>query len=396
MAACAAVAVGAGGASLAQAPMPLAPAKPKAQTPAPAKPKAQSRAAASAAKAPAAASAAKAPAPAPAPAAPAQPPATQANFDSGTVLALKPVQPEWTKVCGQNPADRTEICYTTRDFASEKGQQLLAVAVYEAKGAQAQRFVRFVVPHGLLVQPGLRVAVDQGEPVMGRYAICLPNGCFAESMIDEAFVEHLKAGTNLNVSVREQTGRTMTFATPLDSFAKGFDGPAIDPQVLQEQQKKVAEEMERRREEMRRRLAGQATPNADGEAAPTAANGSAQPASTSPATTAAVPAEPRRQVKASTLTEKDLIGANGDELGAIARVVENKDEKKHYVIVSRGGILGLFEHEYAIPLERIAFKKDQIVARDVTEKQLEAMAFTDGSKYRTLESSQAVDIIELL
>jgi hypothetical protein len=155
---------------------------------------------------------------------------------------------------------------------------------------------------------------------------------------------------------------------------------------------------------MRKRLANQAPSNVDG--APAAANGSAQPASASPATTAATPAaavsaaaapgQPRRQVTASTLTEKDLVGANGDELGAIARIVENKDEKKRYVIVSRGGILGMFEHEYAIPLDRIAFKKDRVVARDITEKQLEAMAFTDGSKYRTLESSQAIEIVELL
>jgi invasion protein IalB len=383
-----AIAIGMSGASLAETPAP-SPAKPKTETSAPAKPKTERRAAQPR---PAKGSAA---APAPAPAAPAPPPAAQPTADLGTVLALKPAQPEWTKVCGQNPADHTEICYTTRDFASDKGQQLLAVAVYEAKGAQTNRFVRFVVPHGLLVPPGLRVAVDQGPGAAGRYAMCLPNGCFAEAAIESDFIENLKTGTNLNVSVRDQTGRTVTFAVPLDAFAKSFDGPAIDPEVLQEQQRKVAEEIEKRREEMRRRLASQATPNADGSTAPVAANGAEQPASSGPAATAAAPAEPRRQVTASTLTDKDLIGANGNELGEIARIVENKNEKKRYVIVSRGGVLGLFEHEYAIPIERIAFKQDKVVARDITEAQLEALSFTDGGTYRTLDSSQAIEIAEL-
>jgi invasion protein IalB len=388
--ACAAVAIGAPGPSFAETPAPATPksergaAKPRPARAAPATP--ATRAAV--------------------PAAPSQPPTVQQNAapaaapaPAPTVLALKPAQPEWTKVCGANPANNAELCYTTRDFASDKGQSILAVAVYDAKALPAQKLIRLVVPHGLLVPPGLRVSVDHGPPVAGHYAMCLPNGCFAEAVTDNAFVEQLKTATNLNVSVRDQTGREVTFAAPLDGFAKCFDGPAIDPQVLQEQQRKVAEELEKRREEMRRRLAGTAAPNADGSATAVSATGAEQAASARPAAPAATaptaaPAAPHRQVTASTLTTKDLIGANGSELGEIERVVENKDEKKRYVIVSRGGVLGLFEDEYAIPLDRVALKQDRVVARDVTEDQLAKMAFTDGSTYRTLDSSQTIDIAE--
>jgi invasion protein IalB len=226
-----------------------------APAPAPAQPRQQPRPAAPAPAAPAA--------PAPAPAAPGQQQPQAAQQNTGpTVVQVKaePSQPDWTKVCGKDQANNAEICYTTRDFVSDQGQPVLAVAIYDVKGPQAQRIVRFLMPLGLLLQPGIRFAVDQGQAAAGRYAICFPNGCFAESPVTPDFINSLKKGTTLNVSVQNQGGREVTFAVPATGFGKAFDGPAIDPKVLEEQQKKLQEELEKRSEELRKRLESNAAP----------------------------------------------------------------------------------------------------------------------------------------
>jgi invasion protein IalB len=173
-----------------------------------------------------------------------------------TIVQVKPEssQPDWVKVCGKDQAANTEVCYTTRDFVSDQGQPVMAVAVYETKAAQPQRIVRFLMPLGLLLQPGIRFAVDSGQATAGRYAICLPNGCFAEAQVNEAFIAQARKGTSLNVSVQNQTAREVTFSVPLAGFAKGFDGAPIDPAVLQEQQKKLQEELEKRSNELRQKL----------------------------------------------------------------------------------------------------------------------------------------------
>ena len=111
------------------------------------------------------------------------------------------------------------------------------------------------MPLGLMLQPGIRFAIDQGQPTPGRYAICFPNGCFAEAVgLKDDFVNQMKKGTSLNVSVQNQVAREVTFAVPLAGFGKAFDGAAIDPKVLEEQQKKLQEELERRSDEMRKQL----------------------------------------------------------------------------------------------------------------------------------------------
>jgi invasion protein IalB len=231
--------------------------------------------------------------PAPAQTAPAaQPQAQQGQAPAATVVQVKPEpsQADWTKVCGKDQAQNTEICYTTRDFVSDQGQPVMAVAIYDAKGPQSQKIVRFLMPLGLMLQPGVRFAVDQGQATPGRYAVCFPNGCFAEATgLKDDVVNAMKKGTTLNVSVQNQAMREVTFAVPLAGFGKAFDGPPIDPKVLEDQQKKLQEELQKRSDEMRQKLqGGAAAPGAPG-AAP-ATTGAAPPgAVTAPPAAGAAP-----------------------------------------------------------------------------------------------------------
>lgn len=202
--------------------------------------------------------AAAAPAPTQTPAA--QTPAAQ-NGPQIVTLKSEPSQAEWTKVCGKDQASGTDICYTTRDFVSDQGQPVLAAAVYDMKNPQQKqevRVVRFLLPLGLLLQPGIRFSVDGQAATAGRFAVCFPNGCFAEvGGVDAGVIAALKKGTTLNVSVQNQTQREVTFSVPLAGFGKAFDGPAMDPKVLEEQQKKLQSELEKRSEEMRKKLEAQ-------------------------------------------------------------------------------------------------------------------------------------------
>ncbi|MGL4729750.1 MAG: invasion associated locus B family protein [Bosea sp. (in: a-proteobacteria)] len=213
-------------------------------------------------------------APRPAPAQPAPAPAQQAPAAAAqpagpTIVQVKPEpsQTEWTKVCGKDQAANKEVCYTTRDFVSDQGQPVLAVAIYDVKGDPA-KMVRFLMPLGLMLQPGVRFGVDQGQPIAGRYGICFPNGCFAEQSVRDDVINQFKRGNTLNISVQNQGAREVTFAVPLTGFGKAFDGAAIDPAVLADQQKKLQEAMEKQQEELRRRLGGDAGGAAPAPAAP--------------------------------------------------------------------------------------------------------------------------------
>ena len=195
----------------------------------------------------------KKPTPAPTPA-----PAVPAPQAAPAPVALVQVQPEptqadWVKICGEDQTTKKKICYTTRDFVSDQNQPVLAVAVYDIQG-DSNRVVRFLLPLGFILAPGVRFTVDQGVAQAGKYAVCFPNGCFAEVPVKDDVIAALKKGTSISISVQNQFAREVVFQVPLSTFGKVFDGPAVDPAVLAEQQKKLQEQMQKQAEEMRKKM----------------------------------------------------------------------------------------------------------------------------------------------
>jgi invasion protein IalB len=212
----------------------------------------------------------KAAAPAPAaPAAAAPAPAAPAAPQGPIKIDLQGLQSPWQKICGKDPANGKDICYTTRDFGQAPDQPpTLAVAVYQISGDD-RRIARFLLPVALMLKPGFRLIIEKGEPIDGKFAICFPNGCFAEADLNGASIAALKKATTISVIVRNQVNNEVTFAVPMKDFGTAFDGPAVDPKVLEQQnqelQKQMAERAQKEREALEKQ---QGQPAAAAPAAP--------------------------------------------------------------------------------------------------------------------------------
>jgi invasion protein IalB len=192
-----------------------------------------------------------------APAAPAGPgaPAAPAGAPSGPVkLDLSPMQAPWTKICGKDQGSGKEVCYTTRDFGQAADQPpTLAIAVYQMTN-EDRRIARFLLPVGLLLRPGFRLVIDKGEPIDGKFAICFPNGCFAEADLNNKTIADLKKAQVASVIVRNQANVEVTFNLPMKDFGAAFDGPAVDPKVLEQQNQELQKQLEQRAQAQRQKL----------------------------------------------------------------------------------------------------------------------------------------------
>ncbi len=131
---------------------------------------------------------------------------------------------------------------------------------------------------------------------------------------------------------------------------------------------------------------------------------SATPAPPSPATSTqapvtapAQPAAPTRQMSVSALEDKDLIGANSGEVGDIESVVESNADKKRFIVISRGGFMGFFETDVAVPLENVALRNDQAVLQNLTEDQLKALPKfeNENNAYRELDDNENITLTEV-
>ena len=194
---------------------------------------------------------------APAPVAPTAPPQEAAAPPAADQPPV--VYTPWTKFCGkdQNNPNAKEVCLTVKEARLETGQFLAGAALIEQAGEEKKLF-RVTLPLGMQLPQGTRMILDKEQPLMGRYIVCLPNGCMADFDVNADFVGKLKKGQQIVLQGINLPGQAASYLLPLTDFAKANEGPATDPKVFEESQKKLQEELQRKAEEARKKL--QATP----------------------------------------------------------------------------------------------------------------------------------------
>jgi invasion protein IalB len=230
-----------------QAPAPTPPARPAPARPAPAKP---------------AQPAQQQQAPAQQQQAPAQqqqaPQQAQAPAGDQPQLIFSP----WVKLCNKDADPKAKrICVTVKDGRVESGLLVVSVAIIEMDGEQ-KKLLRMSLPYGVALQHGTRLIVDQGAPATSPFVTCLPpvvppGGCIADYEASVDLINRMKKSQILTVQAIHMNGQAMSPQLDMKDFAKAYDGPATDPKVFEEQQKKLQDELQKRAEEARKKLESQ-------------------------------------------------------------------------------------------------------------------------------------------
>jgi len=211
--------------------------------------------------------------PRPAPATPAKPapqqqaPAAQQQQAPQQAQAPAGDQPQlifspWVKLCNKDADPKAKrICVTVKDGRVESGLLVASVAIIEMDGEQ-KKLLRMSLPYGVALQHGTRLIVDQGAPATSPFVTCLPpvvppGGCIADYEASLDLINRMKKAQILTVQAIHMNGQAMSPQLDMKDFAKAYDGPATDPKVFEEQQKKLQDELQKRAEEARKKLESQ-------------------------------------------------------------------------------------------------------------------------------------------
>lgn len=177
-------------------------------------------------------------------------PIVAAMAASAAVLALgcvsasaqqAPSADDWVKICRTDEKQKKEFCKTSFDLRTDGGQFLASMAVVEASG-EARKIIELIMPTGLLLQPGVKIQVDQNKAEDGKYGMCAADGCVAQLVSTDAFVGQMKKGTTLTVTAQGQNASPVEFAFPLATFKTSIEGKAIDEAALKKREEAIAAE----------------------------------------------------------------------------------------------------------------------------------------------------------
>jgi invasion protein IalB len=136
--------------------------------------------------------------------------------------AIRSVHGEWKVRCDTPPGARREHCVLTQNATTEDHPRAqLRVLVFKTADFKS-RLMQFVVPLGVQIGAGLLVKIDDAEIGRAGFVRCLPTGCIAEVVLDDAMVEKWRAGQRASFTLH--TGeQTIGFTIPLAGFGEGYD-----------------------------------------------------------------------------------------------------------------------------------------------------------------------------
>jgi invasion protein IalB len=129
---------------------------------------------------------------------------------------------DWQMSCDTPPGASFEQCAIIQNVTAEDQPNVgLSVIVLKTADQQA-RLLRVLAPLGVLLPNGLGLNIDGTD--MGRVAFvrCLPNGCVAEVVMDDALLNQLSSGTNAIFVVFKTPEEGIGIPVSLNGFKDGF------------------------------------------------------------------------------------------------------------------------------------------------------------------------------
>ena len=179
------------------------------------------------------------PAPKTAPKPPPAPPAAPAQAAAPPQLQF--ITTPWVKLCETQPK---KLCVTRSLLRTDTGAPAALAEFAEPEGAP--KILRITLPLGMLLEYGTRILIDQQQQpyATAKFVTCL-EGCITFYQVSDDLQDKLKKGQTLYIQAVNLNNAPMSFPLPLANFAKALEGPATDPKVYEEQQKKFQEELQK-------------------------------------------------------------------------------------------------------------------------------------------------------
>lgn len=124
----------------------------------------------------------------------------------------------WTVVCTSGEG---KLCIVQQQLANAQNQQVLATAAVKLNPEGGAVFL-VQTPSGVMIAPGMVLAVDNQEVAKAPFVACAPRACEAAFKIDQSLINSLAKGKALSATVQSIRGKGVNIVFQLDGFVKAY------------------------------------------------------------------------------------------------------------------------------------------------------------------------------
>ena len=148
---------------------------------------------------------------------------TVPNRQAAAQGAVKSVFKDWQIRCDTPPGAKSEQCALIQSVTAEDRANVgLTVIVLKTADAKS-RLMRVVAPLGVLLPSGLGLKIDNADIGRAGFVRCLPNGCIAEVVMDDALIGKLRTAKTATFIIFQTPEEGIGFPMSLAGFGEGYD-----------------------------------------------------------------------------------------------------------------------------------------------------------------------------
>ena len=128
----------------------------------------------------------------------------------------------WNIICNVPPGATNEQCALMQNVVAEDRAEVgLSVVVLRTADNKA-RILRVLAPLGVLLPNGLGLNIDGKDIGRANFVRCVPEGCYAEVILDETLLSAMSSGTSATFIVFQTPEEGIGIPVGLDGFEDGF------------------------------------------------------------------------------------------------------------------------------------------------------------------------------
>jgi invasion protein IalB len=137
--------------------------------------------------------------------------------------AVKSVHGDWQIRCETPPGAQGEQCALFQSVVAEDRANVGITVLVLKTADQKSRLMRVQAPLGVLLPAGLGLKVDNADVGRAGFVRCLPRGCYAEVVMDDALVNKLRTGQTATFFIFQTPEEGIGFPLGLRGFGEGYD-----------------------------------------------------------------------------------------------------------------------------------------------------------------------------
>ena len=136
---------------------------------------------------------------------------------------VRSVHDDWQIRCETPPGAQNEQCALFQSVVAEDRANFGLTVVVIRTADQKSRLMRVRAPLGILLPARLGLKIDQTDVGRAEFIRCLPNGCFAEVLMDDDLVKKLRGGTTATFFIFQTPEEGIGFPVSLKGFGPAYD-----------------------------------------------------------------------------------------------------------------------------------------------------------------------------